>query len=65
MDSNSGHLLTVALAYKNTSMFNSSVLVGKGSSNFCNTLGCKMPNVPMRFALPSTPRKMAAAWPAR
>ena len=42
--------------HKNTSTFISSALVGNGSSNFCSTLGCRMPKVPMRFAFPPTLR---------
>ncbi len=49
------------LAQRNTSILISNVLVGKGSSNFCRTFGCKMPNVPIRVGFPPTVRKIAAA----
>jgi hypothetical protein len=49
----------------NGSTSTSIAVVGNGSSNLCSTLGCRMPNVPMRVALPAKDRKIAAAWPGR
>lgn len=57
--------------YKNGSRSISNVLVGKGNSKCFSTVGCKMPNVPMRCAGalllcgPHRRRKTAAEWPER
>ena len=60
--------------YRKTSISISSVLVGNGRSNFCRTLGCRMPKVPMRVSVLScslllevegSERWMDAAWPGR
>jgi len=57
--------------YKNGSRSISNVLVGKGNSKCFSTVGCKMPNVPMRCAGAlllcglHRRRKTAAEWPER